>query len=94
MKLLLDTHALLWWWKDDARLSKRAVKAIADEDNTVLVSAASAWEIATKQDFGSIAFDPGRARLLPPEREKLARVVALTPLAVRQKNSPHRCCRS
>ena len=54
MKLLLDTHALLWWWGADARLSKRATKAIADEANTVLVSAASAWEIATKFRIGKL----------------------------------------
>ena len=55
MKLLLDTHALLWWWKDDPRLSQRAAKAIADEGNTVLVSAASAWEIATKLCIGKLS---------------------------------------
>lgn len=54
MKLLLDTHTLLWWWKDDPRLSKRAAKAIADEANIVLVSAASAWEIATKHRIGKL----------------------------------------
>ena len=38
MKLLLDTHALLWWWwwKDDPRLSKRAAAAIADEGATLV----------------------------------------------------------
>lgn len=54
MKLLLDTHALLWWWGADARLSKRATKAMADEANSVLVSAASAWEIATKFRIGKL----------------------------------------
>ena len=54
LKLLLDTHTLLWWWKDDRRLSKRAAKAIADEANLVLVSAASAWEIATKHRIGKL----------------------------------------
>jgi PIN domain nuclease of toxin-antitoxin system len=54
LKLLLDTHALLWWWGADARLSKRAVKAISDEANTVMVSAASAWEIATKFRLGKL----------------------------------------
>ena len=54
MKLLLDTHTLLWWWKDDPRLSKRAITAITDEKNTVLVSAASAWEIATKYRIGKL----------------------------------------
>ena len=54
MRLLLDTHALLWWWKDDPRLSKRAASAIADEANTVLVGAASALEIATKHRIGNL----------------------------------------
>jgi len=54
LKLLLDTHTLLWWWKDDPRLSRRAAKAIADEANIVLVSAASAWEIATKHRIGKL----------------------------------------
>ena len=54
MKLLLDTHALLWWWKDDPRLSRRAITAITDEKNSVLVSAASAWEIATKHRIGKL----------------------------------------
>ncbi len=50
MRLLLDTHALLWWLADDAKqLSRRARAAIADEDSAVLISAASAWEIATKR---------------------------------------------
>lgn len=54
MKLLLDTHTLLWWWKDDPRLSTRAAEAIADDTNVVLVSAASAWEIATKHRIGKL----------------------------------------
>jgi PIN domain nuclease of toxin-antitoxin system len=54
LKLLLDTHALLWWWGADPRLSKRAIKAITDEANTVLVSAASAWEIAIKFRLGKL----------------------------------------
>lgn len=54
MRLLLDTHALLWWWNDDAQLSAAARSAIADENNRVYVSAASAWEIATKQRIGKL----------------------------------------
>ncbi len=55
MRLLLDTHALLWWWTDDKQLSGTARKAIAEEDNTVLVSAASVWEISTKFRLGKLA---------------------------------------
>ena len=55
MKLLLDTHALLWWLAGDANnLSKVARDAIGDTDNSVHVSAASAWEIATKQRLGKL----------------------------------------
>lgn len=54
MNLLLDTHALLWWLAGDARLSRKARAAIADEDNVIHVSAASAWEIATKHRLGRL----------------------------------------
>jgi PIN domain nuclease of toxin-antitoxin system len=52
MKLLLDTHALAWWWIEDKRLPQVARTAIANPDNTVLVSAATAWELATKHRLG------------------------------------------
>lgn len=55
MKYLLDTHALLWWWTDDPQLSIPARALIADEANTILVSAASAWEIATKHRLGKLS---------------------------------------
>ena len=58
MKLLLDTHALLWWWTNDAQLSAKAKRAIANDSNTVLVSAASAWEIATKTRLGKLDIGP------------------------------------
>jgi PIN domain nuclease of toxin-antitoxin system len=58
MKLLLDTHALLWWWTNDAKLSVKAKKAIQDERNQVWISAASAWEIATKTRLGKLDMGP------------------------------------
>lgn len=54
MRLLLDTHALLWWLDGDRRLSLKARRAIANQSNTILVSAASAWEIATKARLGKL----------------------------------------
>jgi PIN domain nuclease of toxin-antitoxin system len=54
MKLLLDTHTLLWWSANDQRLSTTAREAIALGSNEVLVSAASAWEIATKARIGKL----------------------------------------
>jgi PIN domain nuclease of toxin-antitoxin system len=55
VRLLLDTHALLWWWTNDRQLSARALAAIADESNMVLVSAASVWEISTKFRLGKLS---------------------------------------
>lgn len=54
MRLLLDTLALLWWLTDDPQLSAHARELIVDEGNEVMVSAASAWEIATKQRIGKL----------------------------------------
>lgn len=53
MRLLLDTHALLWFATDDFGLSKRARTAIVRSES-VLVSAASAWEMAIKVNLGRL----------------------------------------
>lgn len=55
MKLLLDTHALLWWSRADRRLSENAKQAIAETTTQVFVSAASAWEICTKARIGKLS---------------------------------------
>ena len=52
--VLLDTHAFLWWIADSERLSGPARSVIADELNDIVVSAASAWEIATKFRIGKL----------------------------------------
>jgi PIN domain nuclease of toxin-antitoxin system len=54
LRALLDTHALLWWLSDDPALGKAARKFIAETRNTVVISAASAWEIATKVRLGKL----------------------------------------
>lgn len=54
MRLLLDTHAFLWWIAADGRLSPRASELIADGSNQVLVSAASAWELVLKSGLGRV----------------------------------------
>jgi PIN domain nuclease of toxin-antitoxin system len=54
LDLLLDTHALLWWLAGDTSLSVPARDAIGDPGNNVFVSAASAWEIATKFRIGKL----------------------------------------
>ena len=54
MRLLLDTHALLWWLADSKELSVDARSAIADGSNEVVVSAASAWEVSIKRAAGKL----------------------------------------
>jgi PIN domain nuclease of toxin-antitoxin system len=54
VRLLLDTHVLIWWLAGDPMLSANAKAAIADPGNEALVSAASAWEIATKYRIGKL----------------------------------------
>jgi len=54
-RLLVDTHALLWWLIDDAGLSQTARQALSDPANDVLVSTASVWEIAIKRALGKLS---------------------------------------
>ena len=54
MRLLLDTHAFLWWLAGSDRLSPVARRAIGNAANEKLISAASAWEIATKHRLGKL----------------------------------------
>ena len=66
---MLDTHALLWWLIDSPRLSRAARRSISDQDRRVLVSAASAWEIATKFRLGKLP----EARVLMDDFETILR---------------------
>ncbi len=54
MRLLLDTHALLWWLAGASSLTRKARVAIESDDNDIFVSAVSAWEIATKFRIGKL----------------------------------------
>ena len=54
MKLLLDTHAALWWLSDDARFGSDAARQLADDTNQVLLSAAVVWEVAIKRSLGKL----------------------------------------
>ena len=69
MRLLLDTHAFLWWVLNDRRLSLAAAQALANAGNDVLISAASAWEIATKHRIGKLPESEG---LVENMAEKIA----------------------
>ncbi len=72
MRLLLDTHVLLWSALEPERLSRAARTAIEDEENEVYVSAASAWEIAIKQSLGKLILDLPAEQWLPAVLRKSA----------------------
>ena len=55
MKLLVDTHAFLWFMAGDARLSRTARRAIEDEDGRWCLSAASVWELSIKSSLKRVA---------------------------------------
>lgn len=78
MKLLLDTHALIWWLAGDPALSLAARDAIADEANRVAVSAASAMEIATKFRLGKLA----QAAVLAQDFEAIIAAQGFEPLPI------------
>lgn len=54
MKLLLDTHAFIWWDSDQSRLSAAALAAIRDPANEVLLSVVSVWEMQIKSQLGKL----------------------------------------
>ena len=58
MKLLLDTHVVLWWTHDSRRLSDTARELVSDSRHDVLLSAVVAWEIAIKRALGKLKVRP------------------------------------
>ena len=92
MRVLLDTHAFLWWNLDDSRLSKIARRIMADPANTLCLSVASALEIAIKVQLGKLRLPANSAsyvqtraaqdhmEILPIRLEHAAALQSLPPL--------------
>lgn len=83
MKLLLDTHALVWWLTDDRKLSTRVRKAIADADCEVYVSAVTAFELATKVRLGKL----DAAREIAQRYEEMITASLFVALPVSQRHA-------
>ena len=85
MKLLLDTHAALWWLADDEHLGGDAARQLGDESNRVLLSSAVIWEVAIKRSLRKLQAPAdmaptllsGGVRPLPITIEHAAAVEAL-----------------
>jgi PIN domain nuclease of toxin-antitoxin system len=67
MRLLLDTHAFLWWVDGGTRLTPKARAAIARAGNECFVSVATAWEIAIKQSIGKLKLQTPLERFMPQQ---------------------------
>ena len=67
MKLLLDTHAFLWWVDGTRAIGRRARAAVSDPDNEVLFSIASCWELAIKLSLGKLRLTQSLDRFIPEQ---------------------------
>jgi PIN domain nuclease of toxin-antitoxin system len=67
MRVLLDTHAFLWWIADSAQLTKKARAVMADPANECLVSLVSCWEMAIKVSLGKLALSTPIERFVPDQ---------------------------
>jgi PIN domain nuclease of toxin-antitoxin system len=95
MKLLLDTHSLLWWATDRARLSPAALAACKDLSNTLMLSVVSAWEMQIKAQLSKLTLLIPLATMIDRElnvngltllRVELAHVLALDTLPLHHKD--------
>lgn len=91
---LLDTHVLLWWLFDDPILSSHARSIIQAPENTILVSSASSWEIATKSRLGKLPHAGDVAKDLPyllqRARMQVLQITMEHALAAGMLPGPHR----
>jgi PIN domain nuclease of toxin-antitoxin system len=94
LKVLLDTHTLLWAKITPATLSREAARIISDERNEILVSAVSAWEIATKVRLGKLpeaeAFERGFLEAMEESGYTLVPIDVETALRAGRLGAPHR----
>jgi len=64
MKLLLDTHAFIWWDSEPTKLPVNTLASCQDQANTVLVSVASVWEMQIKLQLGKLKFSLSLAEMI------------------------------
>lgn len=90
MRLLLDSHVLLWWLDDDQGLATVARDAIANPESSVAVSAASAWEIEIKRVSGKLEAPEDLDERLAEERFSALPITAVHGIAAARLPQHHR----
>lgn len=95
MNLLLDTHTLFWWDISPDHLSQRVRDLLNDEDNSLIVSVASVWEMPIKQQLGKLELKLPLEDLIRNQQEKngvrfisvrLPHVLELEPLPLHHRD--------
>jgi PIN domain nuclease of toxin-antitoxin system len=69
MKLLLDTHAFIWWDSESSKLSSQALAFCQDRANTVLLSVASIWEMQIKLQLGKLRLNLPLAKVIESQQQ-------------------------
>ena len=69
MELLLDTHVLIWWSLDSAKLSRKVYELLTDPENTHIISIASVWEIQVKVQLGKLDLDGKLPELITHQKQ-------------------------
>ncbi|MEZ4590844.1 MAG: type II toxin-antitoxin system VapC family toxin [Chloroflexota bacterium] len=95
MRFLLDTHAFIWWDSAPDRLSEKALLAIQESDNKILLSVASVWEMQIKTQLGKLKLQKPLAELVSAQQNvngiellpiQLRHVLALDSLPLHHKD--------
>jgi PIN domain nuclease of toxin-antitoxin system len=93
VKLLLDTHAFIWWDSDPTQLSTRALTALQDPANTVLLSVVSVWEMQIKSQLGKLTLRLPLAQIVAQQRANGVQVLPVAlehVLAIENLPTPHK----
>ena len=90
MKLLLDTHVLLWWLNLSKQLSNAARELVANPENVIFVSAASIWEVRIKESLGKVSVPNNFTETLTEESFEKLPITFQHADAVRELKSHHR----
>lgn len=77
MRLLLDTHAFIWWDREAGKLPDHVYDACQDNKNTLFLSIASVWELQIKMGIGKLRFERSLARIV---EEQIANGVEILPV--------------
>ncbi|HEX8127617.1 MAG TPA: type II toxin-antitoxin system VapC family toxin [Pyrinomonadaceae bacterium] len=70
MKLLLDTHAFIWWAGEPEKLSSDALALLNDKDNELILSVVSIWEIQIKSQLGKLKLNVSLEELVESQRQE------------------------